>query len=174
MAALDASPYNPLLNVFQPEWLKPVAGPWKLNADQLRAFGLAYLGDAVGVGGVLRTGGKKDFDDIGQKILAAFLETSVDRVVLPTAVAAAAEADQFAEANLASHSPRISISSDGIVTLQWRKPGRGAALIFVGDGTATATINVGPKTYLDNGIEFLLKEGLPPEFADVLAEMTSA
>jgi hypothetical protein len=183
MAALDAVPYNLLLNMFQPEWLKPIAAlnaqptsgclDWRLNADELRAISLAYLGDAIGPGGVLRTGGKKNFDDIRQRILTAFLQASVDREVLPTAVVAAAEAAQFAERNLASHSPRISISSDGIVTLQWRKPGRGAALIFVGDGTATAMINAGTKTYLDNGIEFLLKNGLPTEFANVLSEMTS-
>jgi hypothetical protein len=184
MAALDAIFYNHFQNMFQPDWLKPVAArnaqpisgrlDWRLNADELRIFSLAYLGDAIGPGGVLRTGGKKHVDDIGQRILTAFLEASVDREALPTAAAAAAEAAQFAETNLASHSPRISISSDGTVILQWRKPDRGVALIFVGDGTATATINAGTKTYLDNGIEFLLKNGLPTEFANVLSEMTSA
>jgi hypothetical protein len=184
MTALDIVRYNPLLNAFQPELLEPITArnaqpssgrlDWRLNAGELRTLSLAFLGDAIGPGGVLRTGGKKNYDDIGQKILTAFLEASVDREALPIAVGAATEAAQFAERNLASHSPRISISSDGVVTLQWRKPGRGAALIFVGDGTATATINAGTRTYLDNSIEFSLKNGLPTEFANVLSEMTSS
>ena len=93
----------------------------------------------------------------------------------PTVEAALApaveQAAEYGDRQLRFQNPRVMFSADGIVTLQWRRPNLGAALIFAGDGTVEPVINNGTQTYLDSMDAMSLTDPLPKQIADIVNQI---
>ena len=68
--------------------------------------------------------------------------------------------------------PRVMQSSDGILTLEWRKKDEGLALIFAGDGNVGISIRQNGGFYECFGSEIKVTHELPDEIAEMLARMS--
>jgi hypothetical protein len=68
--------------------------------------------------------------------------------------------------------PRVMFSSDGMLTLQWKRGQYGVALIFAGDGTASIAFGRPQQFYSENGIEVAISDDLPDEFTEALKALT--
>jgi hypothetical protein len=108
---------------------------------------------------------------LAEEIAAVHKATDLDEEAAETARSVVGDARRFVAAHLPHAEPRVLLSDDGVLTLQWRKDDRGLIMIFSGDGTATFSIREPGGFYSTNGIEFHLSEGLPvavTEFTDSL------
>ena len=66
------------------------------------------------------------------------------------------------------YEPRVMISDDGILTLQWQHNELGVALLFAGDGTVSIAFRSPGRFYAEGGIEVSVDEPLPAEFHEAL------
>jgi hypothetical protein len=64
--------------------------------------------------------------------------------------------------------PVAMLSDDGVLTLQWRREGYGAALIFAGDAEVSIAFNRPGQRYTENGIEISIHDELPHEFLEAM------
>jgi hypothetical protein len=74
------------------------------------------------------------------------------------------QAITFALHTLPNHKPRVGISGDGVVTLQWTgSDGRGVLLVFVGNGTVSYSLKTGSHTTFGvSDVTGSVKDPLPP------------
>jgi hypothetical protein len=151
----------PRLSYFDPPTEDCLA--WRLNATALADL---YQRLKVSSTEEPQTG------DIGPRSLGARiwggLRSIGDPPVESALTPAVREAAEFSDKQLPFRNPRVMFSSDGIVTLQWRRPDMGAALIFAGDGTVVPVVNNASRTYLDSMGEFSLADPLPKQMAEVI------
>lgn len=64
-------------------------------------------------------------------------------------------------------------SSEGTITLQWRKEGRGVALIFAGDGMVSVAFRGPGQSYTDAGLECAVNDPLPREFWNAVTQVAA-
>jgi hypothetical protein len=70
--------------------------------------------------------------------------------------------------------PVMEFSSDGLLTIYWRRADRGVALIFAGDRQASIAFRRPGRLYSENGIEASVEGRLPEVFYDALKEVLVA
>jgi hypothetical protein len=99
----------------------------------------------------------------------------VDHEFLEKARAAQSQAVTLVQRNRLTGHPRVMISDDGVLTLQWRNGvNEGAALIFPGDGTVSFALKNAHQTYSDSGLDGApLDTALPDEFLAALKALVA-
>jgi hypothetical protein len=103
------------------------------------------------------------------QIQAARLKAKVDPEFVRTADAAVADAANLLQANSFSHPPKLSISDEGILALQWQQDQQGVLLMLAGDGEASIAFWKPGQLYAENGVESPVTEKLPAIFYETLA-----
>ena len=104
-------------------------------------------------------------DDTVAKLTAAVDPQSIDTEYLDSARAAVSQAATVVQRNHLQGSPRIMMSDDGVLTLQWRNENQGVALIFTGDGTVSVALKNAQQIYSDSLQDDLsINEPLPGGF----------
>jgi hypothetical protein len=92
----------------------------------------------------------KMIDAISREILASATPDLVDDENLEGARCAARQAVSVIKLNKILKKPRVMMSDDGILTLQWRDEKIGAALIFSGDGTVSVALKNAQQLYSES------------------------
>lgn len=64
--------------------------------------------------------------------------------------------------------PKVMLSEDGILTLQWQKDNFGLALLFAGDGVVSISFRRPGQRYAENGVDISVEDDLPQSFNDML------
>lgn len=76
---------------------------------------------------------------------------------------------------LASYAPpRVGFSTDGVLTLEWLRDGRGVLMTFPGGGTATYSTKAAGGFYSTLITEFLISGGVPDELGTALEQLAGA
>ena len=65
--------------------------------------------------------------------------------------------------------PRVMLSDDGILAVQWERGQFGVALLFAGDGIASISFRKPGQFYAENGVDVLISEELPQSFYEALS-----
>jgi hypothetical protein len=103
-------------------------------------------------------------DALPDSVLAAYSRAKIDMEAAEETLHAVDQAYRFSDRVARGKRPRVSISEDGVVTFQWRKPDRGVLLVFTGDGTVGCSVKQPGGLYSANnmsiGIEDRLLEGV--------------
>lgn len=81
------------------------------------------------------------------------------------------EAAAFLEDQLPGTHATVALSDDGVVTVKWQRDGRGALLIFSGDGTGTFSVSDNGSLYGMNYQDFDLRHGLPETARRAITEL---
>ena len=101
-------------------------------------------------------------------------QSAIDPEFLDKARATKVQAVTFVRRNRLTGNPRVMMSDDGVLTLQWRNGVNGAALIFPGDGTVSFAVKNAHKNYLNSGLdEAPLDAPLPHEFHAALQALVA-
>lgn len=102
-------------------------------------------------------------------------QSVVDHEFLEKARAAKVQAVTLVRRNRLAGSPRVMMSDDGVLTLQWRNGvNDGAALIFPGDGTVSFAVKNAHQMYSDSGLDDVpLDAPLPEEFRAALKALVA-
>jgi hypothetical protein len=111
----------------------------------------------------------EDIEATIQNIRSAAASQTVDPEHLDAAKLAAKQAIELVGRNRLRGRPRVMMSDDGVLTLQWRNETLGAALIFTGDGTVSLALKNAKKTYSDSIQDDVpLDANLPIELVSIL------
>lgn len=113
------------------------------------------------------------FDPVDRAATIAQIRSTLDSGKIDDEdVAAAArsveEAIAFLRRNNLPGRPRVMMSDDGVLTLQWRNDTVGAALIFAGDGTVSVAVKNAEKSYSTSLKDLPLDAAVPVEFVDTV------
>lgn len=101
-------------------------------------------------------------------------QTVVDHEYLDKARAAKDQAMSFVRRNRLTGNPRVMMSDDGVLTLQWRNGANGAALIFPGDDTVSFAVKNARQMYSENSMDDApLNAPLPEEFRHALRALVA-
>ena len=125
------------------------------------------------------TGGSDQGSEVSQNsqvatlILTAKLEHvldvwSVDEEFVDSAKKAVKDAIMLTNRLQLSGSPSISLSDDGILTMHWKRPLGGIALIFMGDGDVDYAISAENRTYTDHVTPFRIDDDIPMDLETAL------
>jgi len=91
-------------------------------------------------------------------------QSVVDHEFLEKARAAKVQAVTLVRRNRLTGSPRVMMSDDGVLTLQWRNGvNDGAALIFPGDGTVSFAVKNAHQMYIYSGLDDVPQDDLEQE-----------
>lgn len=102
------------------------------------------------------------------QIRATLAGGKVDPEDIAMATAAADQAIAFLRRNNLPGRPRVMMTDDGVLTLQWRSETLGAALIFTGDGTVSVALKNAEKSYSETLEGIDLAAPLPPAFVSIV------
>lgn len=109
-----------------------------------------------------------------QKIKTSAHLPSIDEEHRPGALLAASQASVVLRQNKLMGEPRVMMSDDGVLTLQWRNDRVGAALIFAGDNTVSVAIKTDNQFYSDRAHDDLsIYTPLPAEFLQTIAAIVA-
>jgi hypothetical protein len=111
---------------------------------------------------------------LSKRIATALTGARVDDEAVDIAKAAAADASTIANRLALPGTARVMFSSDGLLTLQWRREDRGVALLFAGDKTASIAFKRPGQLYAENGLEVRIDEDMPAEFFDAIEAFVAA
>jgi hypothetical protein len=101
-------------------------------------------------------------------------QSVIDHEFLEKARAAKDQAVTLVRRNRLIGRPRVMMSDDGVLTLQWRNGSNGAALIFPGDGTVSFAVKNAQQTYSDSSLgDAPLDSPLPEEFRAALEALVA-
>lgn len=102
------------------------------------------------------------------KINASLEGGRVDEDSLDAARLAVGQAIEFIHRNDLPGRPRVMMSDDGVLTLQWRGDELGAALVFTGDGTVSVAFKNAEKSYSETREDVALDAPAPPTFVSLV------
>jgi hypothetical protein len=71
-----------------------------------------------------------------------------------------------------SDSENVSISEDGILSIQWRNITGGAAMVFTGDGKVAVSVAAPGKLYSQKPIKIRATDSLPRDFLEALGQFS--
>ena len=101
-------------------------------------------------------------------------QSVVDHEYLEKARAAKDQAAFVVRRDRLTGNPRVMMSDDGVLTLQWRNGTNGAALIFSGDGTVSFAVKNAQQMYSDSSLDDApLDASLPEEFRAALKALVA-
>jgi hypothetical protein len=93
-----------------------------------------------------------------------FLEPASEK----QADAAISDAVEFVQRELPDGRPRVQLTEDGVITLQWRNEDVGVLMVFAGGGTVTYSIRTPGTSYASGARELSLQSPLPDELLRVI------
>jgi hypothetical protein len=102
--------------------------------------------------------------DIDQHLLASFRTAEREAIAL---------IEKNYDAIFSKMMPLISVSDDGIITLQWRNSVEGLALLFAGDGFVTVAFQNKTANYDEGSAEFCLSNTLPEIVREAVSRIAS-
>jgi hypothetical protein len=115
-----------------------------------------------------------DVDWTIQQIDASASSDSVDEEYRERARLAADQAIKVVQKNNLRGRPRVMMSDDGVLTLQWRNETIGAALIFTGDNTVSVAIKNAKQLYSDSAQDDLdIENPLPQDSLQTIGAITT-
>lgn len=106
------------------------------------------------------------------QILERYAKSTVEQSAVYNALAAIEQASQLVEESGLPVAHRVSVSSDGILTIQWQKVGRGLALLFAGDGIVSVARREPGVYYAENGVDLSINESLPKSVLEAIEQIS--
>ena len=107
-----------------------------------------------------------------EKILHERSVTKIEEGFAEAADRSICEALKAIELSRLQGAPRVMLSSDGILTLEWHLEGEGVALIFCGDSAIGISVRRGGGLYEDYGCEVAVTQQLPPDVMSFIARLS--
>jgi hypothetical protein len=118
---------------------------------------------------IRRASDSSDFLVTIETIQSAIDPQVIEAEYIENAKAAARQAIDFVRQKKIAGKPRVMMSDDGVLTLQWRGQALGAALIFAGDNTVSVALKNAQQIYSDSLLDDVpLDDALPAEFVSAL------
>jgi hypothetical protein len=146
---------------------------WRLPDAQVAAFSRSRL-EQLGLEKLSQGTTGAGESALASKIRAVKAATIFDDDAKADGERALAEAVSFVNHYIPRATPRIMISSDGVILLQWQTESDGVALVFPGDGCVVFSMKSSNHNYTDSGIEFGLNDSLPTILKSKIGSLNSS